>query len=87
MTFHVVCAVFDSAVQAWMRPMFVPSTGVAMRSFSDEVNRAAEDNQMNRHPDDFDLWILATFDDEAGMFLEPEGKRRVLLRAKDVKNA
>lgn len=85
MTRMIVCAVMDTAVQAYARPIFLPSVGMALRSFSDEVNRAAPDNQMNVHPDDFSLWVLAEFDDEAGMFLEPEGGRRVLVRGKDVK--
>ena len=43
----VVLAVFDSAVQGFGRPMFFQSLGVAIRSFTDEVNRSAEDNSFN----------------------------------------
>lgn len=77
-----VCAVFDSAVDAFAQPFFVPSLGVALRSFTDEVNRNADDNNLARHPDDYTLWVLATFDEDAGMF-EGSEQRRVLLRAKD----
>lgn len=64
----VLCTVKDRAADAFGRPMFVPSVGVAIRSFSDEVNRDDPENQLNRHPDDFDLYELGEFDDNTGLF-------------------
>ena len=64
----ILCSVKDRAADAFGRPMFVPSTGVASRSFSDEVNRAADDNQLYSHPDDFDLYEFGEFDDNTGQF-------------------
>jgi len=63
-----ICTVKDRAADAYGRPMFVPSTGVAIRSFSDEINRNAADNQLYNHPDDFDLYELGSFDDNTGLF-------------------
>lgn len=65
----VLCSVKDRAADAYGRPMFVPSVGVAIRSFSDEVNRVDPDNQLNKHPDDFDLYELGEFDDNTGLFV------------------
>lgn len=76
----VVCAVFDSAVQAYSQPFFVRSTGEAVRSFSDEVNRPDQANALYQHPDDYILWQLATFNDDEGIFL---AEKRVLVRGKD----
>jgi len=64
----VLCSVKDRAADAYGRPMFVPSVGVAIRSFSDEVNRQDADNQLFNHPDDFDLYELGEFDDNSGQF-------------------
>jgi len=64
----VLCSVKDRAADAYARPMFVPSTGVAIRSFSDEINRQADDNQLYNHPDDFDLYEFGEFDDNNGQF-------------------
>jgi hypothetical protein len=64
----VLCSVKDRAADAYGRPMFVPSVGVAIRSFSDEVNRADADNQLHNHPDDFDLYEFGEFDDNTGLF-------------------
>ena len=82
MTVHIAVAIKDSAVQAFNRPFFVPSTAVAVRSFMHEVNRQAEDNAMYWHAEDFELWVVGAFDDEAGEFVPAE--RRCLARAKDV---
>jgi hypothetical protein len=78
----VVCAVRDAALQAYARPFFVPTKGVAMRSFRDEVKRKAEDNPMHQHPEDYELFALGTFDEASGVF-ELEGFER-LARAVDV---
>lgn len=64
---NVICSVRDRAADAYGRPLFVPSVGVAIRSFSDEVNREAADNQMFHHSIDFDLYQLGTFDDNSGI--------------------
>lgn len=63
-----ICTVKDRAADAFGRPMFVPSTGVAIRSFSDEINRNHAENQLYNHPDDFDLYELGQFDDNTGLF-------------------
>ena len=51
----VVVAVRDRAIDAFGRPFFVPTIGVALRSFHDEMNRQAPDNAMAAHPEDYDL--------------------------------
>jgi hypothetical protein len=64
----IICTVKDRAADAYGRPMFVPSAGVAIRSFSDEINRNNAENQLYNHPDDFDLYELGEFDDNTGLF-------------------
>jgi hypothetical protein len=81
-----LCTVKDRAADAYGRPMFVPSTGIAIRSFSDEINRAAEDNQMYNHSDDFDLYELGEFDDNTGLFSLHE-QPKLLTLGKQVKTA
>lgn len=64
---NVIVSVKDRAADAFGRPAFVPSIGIAIRSFSDEINRDAADNQMFHHSDDFDLYELGSFDDSTGI--------------------
>ena len=79
-----ICSVKDRAADAFGRPMFVPSTGVAIRSFSDEINRNADDNQLYNHPDDFDLFEFGIFDDNTGLF-ELHEQPKLLSLGKQVK--
>jgi hypothetical protein len=81
---NVICSVKDRAADAFGRPLFVPSVGLAIRSFSDEVNRQADDNQMYHHSDDFDLFELGTFDDCTGI-IECHPQPKLLTLGKSVK--
>lgn len=84
---RIVVAVFDSAVQAYNQPAFVPAIGAALRSFIDEVNRADPNNALNQHPEDFELVYLSDYDDEAGAFVVDDKGVRVIARGKDVVRA
>lgn len=80
-----VCAIKDCAVQVFERPVFVPHTQGAMRSFADEVNRqgsADMPNHLNLHAEDFELWHVAEFDTETGEFVDV---RQRIARGPDVK--
>jgi len=68
MILSVFC-VRDRATDQFGTPMFLVSTGQAIRSFGDEVNRADKDNQLFRHPEDFDLYLFGTFDSSSGEFV------------------
>lgn len=82
---RIICAVYDSAANAYGQPFFVPAVGLATRSFIDEVNREAPDNTVYVHPDDYTLFRIGAFDDETGQ-LVPE-KPTSLLRGKDAKRS
>lgn len=75
----VVCGVFDSAAECFGRPFFVPSRGVAIRSFRDEVNNP--ESAMKAHPEDYVLYVMGSFDDSNGQF--EVGVPQQLLRGKD----
>ncbi|AXH77096.1 MAG: nonstructural protein [Microviridae sp.] len=61
-----VFAIYDSKVEAYMSPIFVPSRGQALRSFID----AAQDttNNLGKHPADFTLFEIGVFDDSNATF-------------------
>lgn len=79
MATHVVVAVRDSAVRAFQRPWTAPTLEAALRAFYDEVRRP--ESELGRHPEDYELWKLAEWDEESGGFgaLEPT----MVGRAKD----
>lgn len=84
MSVLIAVAARDLALQGFANPFFVPTTGVAMRSFRDEVNRKAADNPLSAHPEDYELWQLGMFDSESGVF---SNEARVLVRGVDVVEA
>ena len=78
-----IYAIKDRAADAFGRPFFCPTDGVAIRSFMDEVGRQDPENQLFQHPDDFDLYRLGSYDDSDGSFSEPVPK--LLTLGKQVK--
>jgi len=82
---QVIVSVKDTAAQAFGRPVFVPTTAVAVRSFRDEINRPDSKEDMAQHPSDFELYELGSFDDSNGVIevIEP----RLVARAKDLQDS
>jgi len=77
-----LCSVFDHAAQVFARPFPVVAGGQAIRDFTDEVNRVADDNPLYKHPDDYTLYVIGTFDDSTG-FIDALGTPEQLVRGKD----
>lgn len=80
---YCICAIFDSAVQSFGRPVFVPANGAATRSFYDEINHPDGKSDLAKHPDDFELYFMGTFDDQTATWKMNEPQ--LLARGKDVR--
>jgi len=80
MAIQIIVAIRDSAVDAFMRPAFVPAVGAAVRGFGDEVARA--DSEMGKHPSDYEMYELGSYNDLDASFLLLE-KPRSIARAVD----
>lgn len=78
---YAVCAVKDRAVDAYNRPLYVPTVGVAIRSFNDECNK--KDSELHTHPEDYDLYELGQWDDQTAVYVALE-QPRVIARAQDI---
>lgn len=62
---HIICAVRDSAMDAFQRPIAVPTVGMAVRSFADAC---VQEPSMKAHLGDYALFELGTFDEQTGKF-------------------
>jgi hypothetical protein len=60
---YIILSVRDKVAEVFGTPYYAVSKGSAIRGFSDEINRPAENNQLYQHPHDFVLCYLGTFDD------------------------
>lgn len=54
--------VYDIKAQAYLPPFYMQSTGQAMRVFEDTAND--KDHQFGKHPEDYVLYEVGTFDDQ-----------------------
>lgn len=70
-----VFVVHDSKAEAYGMPMFMDSTGVAMRSFTDEVNRTDGQSMVAQHPEDFTLFEIGQYDEQKGEWYPNEIKK------------
>lgn len=62
-----VFSVFDSKLACFSRPWYELTDASAIRIFTDAVNDGSNpNNQWFRHPEDFSLYRLGSFDDELG---------------------
>lgn len=63
-----VLSVQDLVSKTYGTPYYSVSIGSAIRGFTDEINRADENNLLYKHPNDFNLVHLGSFDDDLGLF-------------------
>lgn len=77
-------SVFDLKAKAFMQPFFSAVRATAVRSFVAAVNDPS--TMMHKHPEDFILFHLATFDDETAKIL-PLAQPEQLCNAVSVKEA
>lgn len=61
---HIIFSIRDKKMETFNRPFTMPAAGAAIRAFQDEVNNAG--SEMNKHPEDYELYDIGTFDDELG---------------------
>lgn len=80
----VIVAIRDRAVDAFFRPVFAPTVGAAIRSFQDEINRNEPNNELAKHPEDYDLYQLGVFDEETGQFVQADDQPRQIAIGKQM---
>ena len=51
-----VYTIYDDTAKAYMQPFFMHNHGLAVRAFTDQVNRNDENNPLNKHPEQFTLY-------------------------------
>ena len=77
---YKIVTIRDRAADLFGQPSFVVNLGGAVRQFGDEVKRPNTEerpNQLNMHPDDFDLYLLGEYDDETGTFTNEDRPRQI----------
>lgn len=78
---YLICSIYDSGTEAYMRPFLVQATGQAMRLFSDLV--VDETHDIGKHPEFYSLFEIGTFNDSSAE-IEPH-EPVVIARAHELK--
>lgn len=63
---YKVFAIYDSKSKAFSQPFYAINEEVAIRNFASAI--ADPKTELNKHPEDFSLHLLGTFDDGLGIF-------------------
>lgn len=79
---HRIFSVFDEKAACFGQAFFAKTVGLAERQFMDAVNDDA--TEISRHPEDYTLWYLGTYNDEEGTF-DADGGPRLHIAATQVK--
>lgn len=77
MTILYIVAIRDRQLDAYAQPAFVPALGLAVRQFGDEV--ANPQSPLNKHPEDFALYQLGTYNDATGQFENLQQPKQIAL--------
>ena len=59
-----VFSIYDSKAEAYLRPFFTATKGLALRSFVEAANDPRE--SLNKYPGDYTLFEIAEYDDASG---------------------
>lgn len=76
----IIVTIRDVKADLFMRPFFMQTSAAAIRTFSDEVNRADKDNTIYNHPEDYSLYEIGEFDDNTAV-IYPLPQPRMLIQA------
>jgi len=69
-------SVFDKKAKIYNPPVFLHNTGVACRAFGELANNP--DHQYGKHPGDYELWEIGTYDDECAYTCPHSEKTHVI---------
>lgn len=74
-----VFSIYDSAISTWLPPMYARNKGEMLRNFSDAVQDPK--SNLAKHPTDYSLFELGTFDDDKCIFVLLKAPVRLCLAA------
>lgn len=65
---HKMFSIYDEKAEAYLKPFFFPTIGMATRAITDCVNDVNHD--FCAHSSDYTLFLLGEWDDDSAMFHE-----------------
>jgi len=81
-TSHYIVSIYDRACGRYHPPFAVRHLTEATRAFSHAIDNPLGDNDLNKHPFDFELWHIADWDDCTGI-MNHKAEAELLLKGSD----
>ncbi|AXH77062.1 MAG: nonstructural protein [Microviridae sp.] len=78
----MIVALKDRAADLFGKPFYVRTTAEAVRSLTDEANNA--ESTINKHPEDYDLFLLGSYDEDTGRIEQDVSHPSLIVRAQDL---
>jgi len=78
---QIILAVYDSGVEAYLRPWTAQAKGQAIREFTDQAKN--KETPIGQHPEDYSLFILAEYTDHDGRIV-PMDPPKCIARAHEL---
>lgn len=77
----VILAIRDQKINGFMDPVFGPTIGAMIRGLQDAVNVevTSQSPDIVKHPEDFEVFQLGSWDDTTGQFVILESPESVCL--------
>lgn len=69
-------SIFDTKGLTYSNPFYAPTHGAALRIVKDAANDA--NSSLGRHPADYVLYCVGSYDDSIGLFMPLEPKEHVI---------
>jgi len=69
-------SVYDKKAKIFNVPVFLHNTAVACRAFGELANNP--DHQYGKHPGDYELWEIGTYDDQCALTCPQIDKTHVI---------
>lgn len=71
-----ICAIQDRSVGAFLNVHCARAEGQAIRGFMDAIANP-QNQDIHKHPDDFDLYVIGTLDDNTGIITPEPTPRKI----------
>ena len=66
---HSILIMRDIKANYYLPPMFAPNIGVAIRQLGDALRDAQPQFDWQKHPEDFELWNVGTWESDTAEFV------------------
>lgn len=81
----ILVAVRDQKSVDFTQPVGMPTRGIALRSWQDQLNDPKNaDQEQSKHPEDFSLWYIGEYDTNTGIITPAERPEQMAV-ASDLK--